>query len=176
MSLQAGSVPFTRLLHRSSFRLCTKQLTGLMLILEMLYFENIWVWSVCSFYCARKLLMCSVSCSGAVVRSEGGCGHATGRTSSSWIRYCVASQKRRQAHWGEHQQLGTKRFMNRKLLDYNTDRESSVEPFRMCKRIEFIQCKSSNHDLQFSRKDLLHGGKLLTDQKIPRPSWNFMVH
>jgi hypothetical protein len=55
---------------------------GHMLISEMLYFENIWVWLDFRFYYESKLLiLCSVSCSVAVVRLEGSFGHATRRMS-----------------------------------------------------------------------------------------------
>lgn len=72
--------------------------TGHVLISEMLYFEKIWVWSDCLSYYESEfprpvLILCSVSCSVAVVRLEGSFGHATGRTSSSWTHYCVARSK-----------------------------------------------------------------------------------
>jgi hypothetical protein len=103
-----------------------------MLISEMLHFEHIWVWLDFRFYYESKLLiLCSVSCSVAVVRLEGSFGHATRRMSWSWTHYCVAGLKRGHLHHGEPQLSDKNRFMVSKLPGHNADTEATIQLFQI---------------------------------------------
>jgi hypothetical protein len=98
-----------------------------MLISEMLHFEHIWVWLDFRFYYESKLLiLCSLSCSVAVVRLEGSFGHATRRMSWSCTQYCAS----RHLHQGEPQLSDKNRFTVSRVLGHNADTDTTIQLFQ----------------------------------------------